>query len=145
MNKIIIVHYFQPGSAATNRVIAYAKGFIKLGLQVVLVLGMGTSRDTSMLPISLDIDVIGVSSRRHHLLMPKISRVVKRYYVKNDSAILVYGTPSLCLFLPKNKYDIFYECTEVPFYGMKKTLSRRVKESIKLWMTKVKIIFVYSF
>lgn len=133
MNKIIIVHYFQPGSAATNRVIAYAKGFNDLGLGVVLVLGGG---DATISTNISDFDVIRVSSKFHQLLMPKMARVVKQYYQKNNSAILVYGTPSLCFFLPKYKYDIFYECTEVPFYGMKKTLSGRIKESIKLWMSK---------
>lgn len=128
IHRLIIVHLYTPGSAATNRILAYSKAFAELGIEVVLVLGCDK---VATLPSISGVRVIGVKSTVHYLIMPRIAKTVKQYY-SNSTAILVYGTPLLCLFLPKLKYNIFYECTEVPFYGMKETWVMRIKESFKL-------------
>lgn len=132
LSHILIVHLFQPSSAATNRIIAYAKSFAELGKKVTLVLGCDYK---SSLPVLENVEIICVTAPVHHLLVPKMSMEVKRHYT-TESAILVYGSPLLCLFLPKWRYNIFFECTEVPLYGKSKGFWLKLKESFKLRLTK---------
>ena len=132
LQHIIIAHLYQPGTAATNRILAYAKSFKELGKEVTLVLGC----DAVMPLPELDgINVTGITASAHALLAPKMARVIKDRYSK-ETAILVYGTPLLCLFLPKSRYNIFFECTEVPLYGRAKGIASRLKEQFKLFLAK---------
>ena len=128
MKQIIIAHLYQPSSAATNRILAFAKSFTELGKQVTLVLG---SEDNAPLPVLNEVNIVEVKAPFHFLLVPTMSHVIKRLYSRNDTAIIVYGSPLMCLFLPNSQYNIFYECTEVPFYGHAKGWTNRFKESIK--------------
>lgn len=130
--RIILVHFYQPGSAATNRMIAYAKSFCELGNKVTLVLEC----DREMaLPELNGIDIKVVIAPYHSILVLKVAKLVRAIY-DNNSIILVYGSPLLCLFLTKHRYNIFFECTEVPFYGKNKGLIKKLKECIKLIMAK---------
>lgn len=126
------MHYYKPGSAATNRILAYAMSFAELNKRVVLVLG--TKHKTS-LPVVDGIKIHGVVGSSHMLAL-KMSQVVKRSYDRKSSAIIVYGTPIFCLFLEKRKFNIFYECTEVPFYGRRGSIIQRIIEYLKLMMAK---------
>lgn len=132
IENIIIAHLYQVATAATNRIIAYAKSFKKLGKEVTLVLGCD---EVMPLPELEGIKLIGITASQHALLGPRMASVIKKSYTK-DSAILVYGSPLLCLFLPKSRYNIFFECTEVPLYGKTKGLAPRIKEGIKIFMAK---------
>ena len=133
VEKIIIAHLYNPGSAATNRIIAYAYGYQQIGVSVFLVLGCEGGVEE---PHISDIDNHIVKSTSHRSLSRRMAGVVKRKYVKGLTAIQIYGTPELCIYLPKSKYNIFYECTEVPFYGAKGCLAQRMKESFRLWATR---------
>lgn len=132
VKRILIVHLYQPGSAATNRIIAYARSFYALGYKVTLFLG---SDGHLPLPELNGVDVIGVSAPCHSLILPRMANRVRKSYDKN-SIILVYGSPSLCLFLCKNRYNIFYECTEVPLYGRSNSYFTIVKEKFKILLAK---------
>ena len=132
MESIIIAHIYHPGSAASNRILAYAKEFSELGMDTILILA---SEVPYSKPIIHNLRIIECYGW-HFLLFAKISREIKRIYDSRDSAILVYGTPLLCWYLPKKKYNIFYECTEIPFYGRKKTLSSWLKEIIKVFLAR---------
>ena len=130
--RILIVHLYQPGSAATNRIIAYARSFYTLGYKVILFLGCDGHLS---LPELDGVDVKGVTAPCHSLIMPRMASKVRKSYTKN-SIILVYGSPSLCLFLSKNRYNIFYECTEVPLYGRSNRCITIVKEKFKIHLAK---------
>lgn len=136
INKIIIVHLFQPGTAATNRIIAYAEGFSYQGIKVSLVLGNQSAYVPPLLGNEKNLIVYMVQAPHGYKLNQAMATQVKNLYKGSSIAILIYGTPALCWFLPKSKYNIFYECTEVPFYGRKKTLSSWVKEGIKVYLTR---------
>lgn len=132
VSSIIIAHYYQIGTAATNRIIAYAKSFSELGRCVTLVLGC---EEALPIPEVKNVNVIRVISKYHFLVAPQMAKVVKKYYT-NGSAILVYGSPLLCLFLSSKKFNIYFECTEVPMYGKSKGWGLRLKESYKLSLAK---------
>ena len=133
IRKVIIVHSYSPGSAATNRVIAYAKGFVSLGVETHLVLG---NESHAKGPEIGGVNICLVEVVRHADLIKNLAAAVKTIYESKDSVVIVYGSPLLCWFLPKSKYNIFYECTEVPYYGRKKTLVSRLKEGIKTFLSK---------
>lgn len=136
MDRIIIAHLYQHGSAATNRIIAYACGFASCGVEVSLILGNQTSYDAPIFDNELSIKVYMIQAPHGYKLNRAMAKKVKELYKDDSTAILIYGTPALCWFLPKSKYKIFYECTEVPFYGRKKTLSSWLKEKIKWYLAK---------
>ena len=133
IRKIIIAHLYQPSTAATNRIVAYAKGFVDAGLEVFLVLGCERKQE---LPQLYNVKVVEAVSTHHSSVAREMASAIKEHYQSGNSIILVYGTPVLCWYLPKSKYKIVYECTEVPFYGRKKTLVSRIKESIKFFLAK---------
>ena len=133
IEKIIIAHLYNPGSAATNRILAYASGYKHLGNSVSLVFGCEGGINAPNLD---DIEVVEVKSQTHRGLSKRMARVIKSLYDPSRTAIQIYGTPELCLYLPKSCYNIFYECTEVPFYGEKASLPSRLKEVLRLWLIK---------
>ena len=132
VTRIIIAHYYSPGSAATNRIIAYAKGFTEIGVRVLLVLGSSNKEQKPILP---GVDIVSVCSK-HTELSRKMAQVIERHYQKSNTAVLVYGTPVFTLYCSKRKYNIFYECTEVPLYGKAGSLAQRLKEKIKITLAK---------
>ena len=137
MKHVIIAHYFQPGSAATNRIIAYAQGFVYNNIRVSLILGSEKENVIPLIQVENMLKVFMVQAPHGYLLNRSIAQQVKKIYTDNNSmAILIYGSPVLCWFLPRSKYNIFYECTEVPFYGRAKTLGNRIKEEIKVILAK---------
>lgn len=136
INKVIIAHLYQPGTAATNRIIAFAKGFATHGVEVSLVLGNEMLYTLPTIEENAKISISFVHAPHGYVLNQAMADKVKELYRGASTAILIYGTPALCWFLPKSRYNIFYECTEVPFYGRKKTLTSWVKEKIKTYLAK---------
>ena len=138
ITTILIAHIYKPGSAATNRIWAYAKSYRELGQDVILVLG---SRSEFIITEPQGVEIVSCVGKNVNRLMAK--EIKSRY--TPGMAIQIYGTPGLCWYLPKNKFPIFCEYTEVPFYGHKKTIVSIIKESLKLWLTKrTKGLFVIS-
>lgn len=132
-SRIIVAHYYSQGSASSNRISAYAKGFQQEGREVFLILGC-TSYDS--LPMIEGVRVVRAQSDNRRNITRRMVEAIKACYIQGNSAILIYGTPVLCWFLPKSKYNIFYECTEVPFYGRNKTAKSLLKEGIKLFLSR---------
>lgn len=136
IKNVIIAHLYSPGSAATNRIFAYARSFAYLRVEVSLILGNQTSYDAPIFDNELSIKVYMIQAPHGYKLNRAMAKKVKELYKDDSTAILIYGTPALSWFLPKTEYNIFYECTEVPFYGRKKTLSSWLKEKIKCFLAK---------
>lgn len=136
LEHVIIAHLYMPGSAATNRILAYALGFSNQEVSVSLILGNQTTYEPPLFDNEKNISVYMVQASHGYKLNKAMANKVKDLYNGDTTAILIYGTPALCWFLPKSKYNIFYECTEVPFYGRKKTITAWVKEKIKLYLAK---------
>lgn len=136
MSNIVIAHLYQPGSAASNRILAYALGFASQGVNVSLILGNQTAYEAPLLGHEDIVRVYMEQAPHGYKLNKAMAKKVKELYKRESTAILIYGTPALCWFLPKSKYNIFYECTEVPFYGRKITLSSWLKEEIKLYLAR---------
>ncbi len=128
---VIIAHHYYKGSAATNRILAYALGFRELGLKVKLVLAGVSDFDIDQIQ---GVDIYKCIAK-HRNQGKKMAECIKKIYIKDNSVILTYGTPTLCWYLPKTKYNIFYECTEIPFYGRKKTINSWLKEYVKKYLS----------
>ena len=128
IRRVIIAHYYQPSTAATNRIIAYAKGFVSADVEVYVVLG---SEGHIKEPVINGAHVVMVNVSKHYQLTSKMAKEIKRLYDFGHTAVFVYGSPLLCLYLPKRKYNVFVECTEVPFFGRQKKIGISIKEGLK--------------
>lgn len=136
LERIIIIHLYMPGSAATNRILAYALAFSSQGVNVSLILGNQILHDPPLFDKEKNISAYMVQAPHGYNLNRAMANKVEKLNKGASTAVLIYGTPALCWFLPKSKYNIFYECTEVPFYGRKKTFQSWVKEKIKVYLAK---------
>ena len=133
IRRVIVAHHYQPSTAATNRIFAYAKGFVEADKEVFVVMGTEVHIEA---PIIDGAQVIMVEVSKHNQMARKLAKEIKKQYLPNQTVVLVYGSPILCWYLPKRKYNVFFECTEVPFYGREKTTSLFLKEGIKRLLAK---------
>lgn len=133
-DTIIIAHDYFEGSASTNRILCFAKGYRDNGKDVHLMLYAPQGHQ------DLSIDGIYV----HFYYEPKIPfkiirRVVgivryvyaiKKMYVPRRTIIHIYRTPWWGCFFNQNRYNFFYERGEVPFYSTAKSLVYKIQEYI---------------
>lgn len=133
--EIIITHLFKLGSAATNRIFAYARGFRELGMDVVLFLGGKPIDLPQQYTSGIKLKWIPVTSSLS--LARVVARVIRKMPIMDISFILAYGSPLLSLFLPSKHYKVVYECTEIPFYGRTSVgICDKVKEKINFYAVK---------
>lgn len=140
IKTILLVESYVPGSASSNRMICYAKGYRGIGLNVKLLL---QTVDDIEMPDIPGVSVIrvkdGLGSNR---LMRIINRLrsmigaIKREYIKGESVIQVYNVPLFIRFINKRKYNVFCEIGEIPYYAEIKSFVYRIKESLRLSGTK---------
>lgn len=150
IKRIILVEAtaFTMGTAATNRVIAYAKSYASLGKEVYLIgysydeisadLGQGVH------PIIYVEDKTKFKLYRRLSIYWKIIKSIKKLYLKNESVVHIYGIPIWGFMLSRKKYNIFYERTEAFFYENGGLLFN-IQEYLKLYNLKfAKGLFVIS-
>lgn len=148
LNKIILVGIWYSGSAATNRLIAYAKGYAAAGKEVLIICrslenfqwDLGDGIKTIIYPENSTYSKLWgrISVYR------KVVRTIKETYVDSETAVHIYGLPVWGFMLPKEKYNVFYERTEAPYY-QNGGLIYKICETIQLSMVKyAKGLFVIS-
>lgn len=134
INRIIIAHTYREGSASTNRILCFAKGYRDNGKDVHLILYV--SKGNPKLTIS---GVQVYICHEPNLIFKPLSRLVgivryvkeiKKSYLSQNTSIHIYRTPWWGFLFNKKKYNFFYERGEVPFYSTSKSLSYRVQEYI---------------
>lgn len=142
INKIILVlPSYYSGQAAGNRMMAYAKEYAKLGIEVHLILAAAQEFE---FPVIEGVKVHSVVNPSRRKLYVGVAQLVSKLYNK-DSAIHLYGTPMLLRYLTPMKRNIFIEYTEVPSYGRKQGLKAKLSEWYKLRLTrKASGLFVIS-
>ncbi len=129
---LLVLPSYYSGQAAGNRMMAYAKEYAKLGIDVHLILAAAQGFE---LPVIEGVNVHPVVNPSRRKLYVDVAQLVSKLYNK-DSAIHLYGTPLLLRYLTPMKRNIFIEYTEVPFYGRKQGLKARLSEWYKLHLTK---------
>lgn len=140
IKTIILVESYVPGSASSNRVICYAKGYRDLGLNVKLLL---QSVDTVPMPVINGVDVIHVGDNTSGVrlvnIIIRVSRIlqaIKRVYVPDQSVIQVYNIPLFVRYINRKRYNVFCEVGEIPYYAELGSFVYKVKESFRLSGTK---------
>ena len=140
IKTILLVESYVPGSASSNRMICYAKGYLDLGLNVKLLL---QAQDGIEMPSIPDVSVVHVKDghgcnrfvRIFNRLRIMIS-TIEREYIKGESVIQVYNVPLFIRFINKKKYNVFCEIGEIPYYAEIKSFVYRIKEALRLSGTK---------
>lgn len=140
LNRIIIAHDYVEGSASSNRILCFAKGYRDHGLEVYLVLF--SPRDHVGLKLDgVDVQVVNEPKIRLRLTrrlvaIAKYVRTIKNLYVSGRSAIHIYRTPWWGFFFNRKKFNFFFERGEIPFFSSRKTLSYLIQERLGLWVTR---------
>lgn len=129
INKIIIVqHRYASTTPKTQRILAAAKEYVRLGVNVVFVI---STNDNSLDNID-GVRFISIDENRRKMLRcyKQFVAAIKKEY-DEESAILFYEIPLYAIFFSKNKYRVFSEVTEIPYCGNKLSISQRLILSIR--------------
>lgn len=133
VNKIVLVlPSYYSGQAAGNRMMAYAKEYAKLGMDVHLILAAAQEFEVPVIE-GVNVHPVVNSSRRR--LYIDVAQLVTNLY-NSDTTIHLYGTPLLLRYLSPMQCNIFIEYTEVPSYGRKQGLKAKLSEWYKLRLSK---------
>ena len=134
IKKIIIAHDYLEGSASSNRVICFAKGYRDNGKEVHLMLFAPQGHQ------ELEIKGINVhffyepqmqlKPMRRFVAIRSYVKAIKSLYEPGKTAIHIYRTPWWGCFFNKKKYNFFYERGEVPFYSTTNSIVYRLQEYI---------------
>ena len=137
IENIIIGHCYLPGSAASNRVFSFAKGYHNIGKNVTVILHSGYG---VIPPVLEGVKIVNVQEKnipgkllRKLLIMRPILNAFKKNFVVGKTSVHIYRTPYWAHFLSYKKYNKFYERGEVPFYAEKKSPMYLLKEYLSLW------------
>lgn len=134
INKIIIAHDYLEGSASSNRVLCFAKGYRDNGKEVHLMLFAPQGHQT--------LAIEGIHVRffyepdmpfrplRRYIATKRYVKAIKDLYEPGKTAIHIYRTPWWGSFFNKKKYNFFYERGEVPFYSTTKSIAYKLQEYI---------------
>ena len=136
IERVIIAHDYLEGSAASSRILGFAKGYRDNGMEVFLMLF--SPRDT----VSLDLKGIEVRVFNEPRMVLRLTRrliarfryvkAIKALYIPQKTAIHIYRTPWWGYFFNRKKYNFFFERGEIPFYSSGKSLSYLVQERLGL-------------
>ncbi len=140
VERIIIAHDYVEGSASTNRIIGFAKGYRNCGREVILML-LSSDKSIDLSLEGIDVRVFTeppIQSRivRKLVAIRKYIRAIKQLYIPKATVIHIYRTPWWGFFFNRKKYDFFFERGEIPFFSERKSLSYLIQEVLGLWVTK---------
>lgn len=132
MKFIIVEHRSHYSGASSQRLLGYAKALINKGHEVVMII----SPQTPFPPIA-EIRFVEIEETRKHIFRCywQFINAIKREYDSN-SIIYFYEPQIYSVFFRSPKYRVFSEQTEIPNYGLKVSLLRRILEAIKLYANK---------
>ena len=133
INRIIIAHDYLEGSASTNRIICFAKGYRDNGKEVHLMLYAPGNHGLTI--EGVDIRFYGEPNipfkpLRRLMGIMRYVKAIKKIYQAGNSVIHIYRTPWWGFMFNRRKYNFFYERGEVPFYSTTKSLVYRIQEYI---------------
>lgn len=140
IDRIIIAYEYIEGAASTNRVLCFAKGYRDNGKQVHLVLY--ASKEAKEVQID-GVEVIFVTEPsipgkylKKLFCILQFVKTIKRLYQPSKTVIHIYRTPWYGYFFNPQKYNIFFERGEVPFYSETKSILFKLQERIGLRVSK---------
>lgn len=135
VKKVILVELYVPGSASSNRMICYAKGYHSLGINTVLLL---QCENNTELPIIDGVEVVRVKESDSRIRLTRIAsrvysmiRTINRYYTKDETIVHVWNVPLFIWFINKRKYSVFCELGEIPNYAERGSFLYRIKENLR--------------
>lgn len=129
-SKLIIVqHQYASTTPKTQRMLAAAREYVKLGVNVVFVVSTEDSKFD-------DIDgvrFIRIEEHKNNILncYKNFVIAIKREY-NEHSAILFYEIPLYAGLFSKVNYRVFAEVTEIPFYGNNLSFVKKIILRIRL-------------
>lgn len=135
IRKILIVHDYIEGSAGSNRVLCFAKGYRDNGKEVHLMLfGSQGCQVPKIEGVNVEMFYephIPLRITRRLIAIFCYVKAIKKKYQQSSTIIHIYRTPWWgFFFFNKKKYNFFYERGEVPFFASNRSLSYLFQEYI---------------
>ena len=134
IQRIIIAHDYIEGSASSNRIMCFAKGYRDNGKDVHLMLFTSLKSQAPKIE-GVRIEVfcepdIPLKVTRRLIGISRYVKAIKNKYQPGNSVIHIYRTPWWGCFFNKKKYNFFYERGEVPFYSTSQSIVYKLQEFI---------------
>lgn len=139
VENIMVIGYYDPGKAASNFILSFAKGYARVGKKVDLVLV--SKNDYKDDEPNLNITVFKESSSKLILfrklkIQYDICKFIKSRFIENKTVVQVYGCPLWSYFFNTKKFNVFYTIGELPFVQKNRGVKYKFIEFIKLISTK---------
>lgn len=132
INKIIIVqHRFGLTTPKTQRMLAAAKAYNNLGIEVCFIYSSREIENPQEKYPFIHFVRIAEGGRFDIQSYYVFYKTIKTMYT-NDSAILFYDLPYYSYFFKSPKYNVFAEVTEIPLFGKHAPLIKRVLVKLTL-------------
>ena len=130
--RIIIAHDYIEGSACSNRIICFAKGYRDNGYSVMMML-YDTSAKQNLIIDGVDVRFfreppIKTKPLRRLLGVLRYVKAIKKEYIPQHTLIHIYRTPWWGFLFNKKKYNFFFERGEIPFFSDSRSFTYRVQE-----------------
>lgn len=140
IRRIILAYSHITGSAHTNRMLCFAKGYQAAGKEVIIVcIGLGDAKPFGLEGITVhcifENKMFDKISRRL-LAQKKMVKIIKDLYDPSNTVIHIYRTPLWTYCFNNKKFDFFVERGEVPYYAEIKSLKYNIEEWLGLKLTK---------
>ena len=134
VERILIAHDYLEGSASTNRVLCFAKGYRDNGKEVHLMLFAPQGhQELTLEGIFVHFfyePKCAIKALRRMIAVSRYIKAIKALYVPEKTVIHIYRTPWWGYMFKRKKYNFFYERGEVPFYSTSKSPAYLIWEYI---------------
>ena len=134
INRILIAHDYLEGSASTNRVLCFAKGYRDNGKEVHLMLcALQGHQELYIEGINIHFfyePKCTIKALRRLIAISRYIKAIKALYVPGKTAIHIYRTPWWGYKFNRKRFNFFYERGEVPFYSTSKSPAYLIQEYI---------------
>ena len=127
---IIVQHKFGLSTPKTQRVLAAARTYYNQGIEVVFVISQ--KQDEKIRTNYPDFKFIILKEANSIKCYQSFYKEIKKQY-NHNTLILFYSVPVYSFLFRKNKYNVFSEITEIPFYGKKASFIAGLKEKLRLY------------
>jgi len=140
LNRIIIAHDYIEGSASSNRILGFAKGYKEQGIETIMMLYDPSGKQTLQMD-GIDVHFFceskcGLKVFRRVTGVLQYVKAIKKAYIPGRTVLHIYRTPWWGFLFNKKKYNFFFERGEIPFYAETGSFSYRVQEYLGMKVSK---------
>jgi len=130
MKIIIVEHHSHYSGASSQRLLGYARTFVTMGHEVVMIISPQTPFPKNLSGIRL----IEIKETRKNIIRCyyQFVRTIRNEY-NNESVLYFYEPQAYSFLFRSSKFNVFSEQTEIPHFGYRASPLHRILEGITLF------------